>query len=601
MEDAAQAFGARFEAVARRCPHKAALVEDGRTLDYATLESTSRAIAARVDAAAAGSGFAALLFQRKSPTVQAMVACLRSGRAYVPLDADDPDARLSVILRDCAPAALLVDRTLAGRARGLAGGRCAVVEVDEDDTAEPGAELPDVSPDALAYVLYTSGSTGSPKGVTQSQRGVMFFADAFVRRLSLGEADRLSLLWVTSFAATNMHVYGGLLNGATVCAYDMRRHGVAGLAEWLDRERVTAIHTFPTVFRGLCAALPAGERLRHVRVIDIGAEAAYASDVGLFEAHTRADAILVNQLGASEADVIAQHVVAHGDPPPADAILPLGMPTPGVEVWIRRDDGSEADVGEAGAIVVSSAHVSPGYWNRPDLDLQFLPPDPRHPGRRCYVSGDRGRIDRDGRLHFLGRTGSRVKIRGHSVDLAEVDAALAATKGVARAAVLAPAPSPGAEAERIVAYVSPNAAAGADAAALRLALAERLPTYMLPATFVFLDTLPTTSTGKIDRAALARIEPPEPAAAGAEPATACERRILGHFRDVLRKPDAAVLDDFFALGGDSLLAVEYIARVARSEDRPLNEAAIFAFPTVRALAHAIQAGALAPQAAHEPR
>src|SRR5690606_4383745 len=127
------------------------------------------------------------------------------------------------------------------------------------------------------------------------------------------------------------------------------------------------------------------------------------------------------------------------------------------EVWIRRDDGSEADVGEAGAIVVSSAHVSPGYWNRPDLDLQFLPPDPRHPGRRCYVSGDRGRIDRDGRLHFLGRTGSRVKIRGHSVDLAEVEAALAATKGVARAAVLAPAPSPGAEAERIVAYVSPNA------------------------------------------------------------------------------------------------------------------------------------------------
>ncbi len=556
-ESRARAFGARFEDVARRLPHKAAIVEDGHAIDYATLESTSRAIAARIEAAAAGrSGFAALLFSRKTTTVQAMVASLRCGRAYVPLDGGDPDERLGFVLHDGAPAILLTDRTLAARARSLAGATCAVVEIDGDERPDPAFTLPEVAPDSLAYVLYTSGSTGSPKGVTQTQRGVMFFADAFVRRLSLGEADRLSLLWTMSFAAANMHVYGGLLNGATVCAYDLRRDGIDGLAQWLDRERITAIHAFPTVLRGLCATLPPGANLRHVRVIDIGAEATYTSDVALFVAHTRDDAILVNQLGASEADCIAQHVVSHGDPLPKDAILPLGRTTPGVDVRIRRDDGSDAAVDEAGAIVVCSAHVSPGYWNRPDLDAQFLPPDPRHPGRRCYVSGDRGRIDAEGRLHFLGRTGSRVKIRGLSVDLAEVDAALAALPGVVRCAALAPAAEEGKEAERIVACLT--VAAAVEPAELRRQLAQRLPSYMLPSAFVFMDAFPTTSTGKVDRLALARNLPASLPLerSPAVPADELELAVAGMFERLLKVSPIGPRDDFFLLGGDSMLVVE---------------------------------------------
>jgi non-ribosomal peptide synthetase component F len=316
-ESRARAFGARFEDVARRLPHKAAIVEDGHAIDYATLESTSRAIAARIEAAAAGrSGFAALLFSRKTTTVQAMVASLRCGRAYVPLDGGDPDERLGFVLRDGAPAILLTDRTLAARARSLAGATCAVVEIDGDERPDPAFALPEVAPDALAYVLYTSGSTGSPKGVTQTQRGIMFFADAFVRRLSLGEADRLSLRWTMSFAAANMHVYGGLLIGATVCAYDLRRDGIGRPAQWLDRERVTAIHAFSTVFRGLCATLPPGAKLRHVRVIDIGRRPptrATQRSSRRTRATTRSWSTSSARL---EADCIAQHVVSHGDPPP---------------------------------------------------------------------------------------------------------------------------------------------------------------------------------------------------------------------------------------------------------------------------------------------
>jgi amino acid adenylation domain-containing protein len=612
-ESQTRAFGERFEAIVRRLPRKPAIEEDGCAIDYATLESTSRAIASRIETAAAGRpGFVALLFSRKAPTVQAMVAALRCGRAYVPLDNADPDERLRFALSDAAPVALLVESGHAARARGLADEDCAVVEVDGGEVPDPAYVLPEVAADALAYVVYTSGSTGTPKGVTQTHRGVTFFADAYFRRLTLGERDRLTLLWVMSFAAVNVHIYGGLLSGATVCAYDMRRDGIAGLAAWLDRERITAIHTFPTVFRGLCATLSPGAKLQHMRVIDIGAEATYTSDVATFREHTNDDAILVNQLGASEADVIAQHVVAHGDTVPPGALLPLGHPTPGVDVRIRRDDGSDADVDEAGAIVVSSPHLSCGYWRRPDLDAQFFSPDPRYPGQRCYVSGDRGRIDGEGRLHFLGRTGSRVKIRGHSVDLTEIEAALAATTGVTRAAALAPIPDRCAEADRIVAYVSVASPAAGDAAALRRSLAGRLPSYMLPAAFVFMDALPTTSTGKVDRVALAQSEPtragaasgnatddpgapslrpPAPRSLNTEyiaPRDELEALLQKLWASVLAVAPIGVDDDFLDLGGESLQAFALIARVQRELGTTLSPKDVFTRSSIGAMAALIR-------------
>lgn len=585
----AGAFEARLTAVARRLARKPALVGDGRTLDYAAFESTTRAIAARIEAAAAGrSGFVALLVAQKTVGVQAMNAAMRCGHAYVPLDADDPDERLRFVLRDCAPLAILADEPFVARARALADAACAVVAIRGDESPDPSFAMPPVAPDALANVFYTSGSTGAPKGVMHTHDATLFYVDAFIRKLAIGGDDRMSLLFSLNFAASVIGVHGAFLHGATLCAYDMRRDGFPGLARWLERERITVVHTIPTVFREICARLGPGEKLPHLRAIDMGGEAAFASDAAKFLEHTNDDAILVNHLASTEVQVIAQHAIPHRGAPPSGPILPAGVPPEGVEVRIRRDDGREAAPGEVGAIVVSSPHVSVGYWRRPDLDLLHFPPDPRHPGRRCNVSGDRGYIDDAGLLHFLGREGTRVKIRGHTVDLAEIEAAMAATPGIVRSAAFAPAPGEGKEATRIVAFVTVDAPV--EAGELRRRLADRLPSYMLPSAFVFLDGFPTTSTGKVDRLALEQRIPAEAAGRppAAEPAAdELEVAVAGVFARLLKVPDVGRVDDFFLLGGDSLLASELQGRLrdAFGVDVPR----LHRHSTVEAVAAAIRA------------
>jgi len=561
------AFDARLTAVARRLSAKPALVGDGRTLDYATFESTTRAIAARLESAAAGRpGFVAMLFSRKTVGVQAMNAALRCGRAYVPLDGEDPDERLRFVLRDCEPVVLLVDGPFAARARALADGTCTVVAVNGDETPDPAFAMPSVDPCALASLFYTSGSTGAPKGVMQRHDAALFFADTFMRKLGLGENDRMSLLFSLNFGACVVDAHGAFLRGATLCTFDLRHDGIRELAGWLERERITVVHTITTVFRELVARLAPGGKLGHLRVLNTGGEATFASDAAKLFAHTNDGAIFVNHLASTEVHVIAQHAVARGDTAREEAILPAGAPPEGVEVRIRRDDGSEAGPGEVGAIVVSSRHVSPGYWRRPDLDAQHFPPDPWHPGQRCNVSGDRGYIDDAGLLHFLGREGTRVKIRGHTVDLAEIEAAMAATPGVVRSAAFAPAPGEGMEATRIVAFATLGEPI--DAAELRRRLADRLPSYMLPSAFVFLDAFPTTSSGKVDRLALAKAMPedapahrPSPAAAQGAAPDELELAVAGVFERLLKLSAVGPRDDFFLLGGDSLLAAELQGRL----------------------------------------
>ena len=583
---------ARFEATARRHANREALVGDGRRLDYATLESTSRAIAARIERSAGGRrGFVALLVDRKTVAAQATLATQRCGRAFVPLDGDDPDERLRFVLSDCEPAVLIAGSSTADRARALSGGALAVLEIDGDETPEPGFGLPQVDDDAISSVYYTSGSTGVPKGVTQTQRNAAAFADVYAARLRFDERDRLSHLWATCFAASNLHLFGSWLHGAALCCYDMRREGLPGLRAWLDRERVSVVHTFPTVLRALASRLAPGEKLAHVRAVDVAGEAAYSSDVEAFRLATRADAIFVNQLGASEHEVTAQFVWRHGDPVPSGTMMPAGTSPEGVRVRILRSDGTEAAAGEVGAIVVSSDYASPGYWRRPDLDAQMLPPDTQHPGRRCYVGGDRGSIGADGCLHFAGREGSRIKLRGHSVDLSEIDAALAATPGVLRAVTLPSAKPGAAEADRIVAYVSAVPGAFADAGALRAQLGQRIPAYMLPATLVFVPELPETSTGKVDRQALIGLAPPgntRAAISNATPRSSLEATILAHLRELVRAPDAGMDDDFFTLGGDSLGASDLFERLARDTGKTLPAATIVKSPTARALARAFE-------------
>jgi amino acid adenylation domain-containing protein len=557
--------GTRLASVVARVPDNIAVVENGSSVTYRAFDQAATAIARHLIGLGGDQrGRVGLLFDKKLPSLESIFAAGRSGHTYIALDAGDPEERLRFILQDCDPFALLTEGPLVERARAIAPPGVVVVDIRQIPRPETSVPLPEILPDQSLMFCYTSGSTGRPKGVMHTHRSVLMLTGNYAKSLDVKPSDRLSFLYTMSFSAANNDMYAALLNGAALCAYDPRKDGTAGLADWLDRERVTVLHTVPTLFRELCNRLPAERILPHLRAIDTGGESLFAADVALYKAHTRGSCILVNQLGASEVQLIAQYVITHDTSLAGNGIVPVGRPTENVEIGVRRADGTAADVDELGDIVVSSPYVSPGYWRRPELDAAAFAPSERHPGWREYAGGDQGRLDAQGILHFVGRKGGRVKIRGHSVDLMEVEAGLSLCPGVTRAAVLSEAADRLVESERLVAYVVTRNPEDRVAQTIRRHLADRLPWYMVPAGMVFVDDLPMTASGKVDRTALASLEKHSelPARAFAAPEDEIEQAVADVFAKLLRLAPMSRDDDFFLLGGDSLLGAELQTQLA---------------------------------------
>lgn len=545
----------RFAATVATWPDAVA-IEDKRLVCYAELAQRAESVAARLPPVGSAPGRVAILADDRTTAIAAMLGTACSGHAYVPLDGGDPDARLRLIVEDAAPCAIVADPAQADRARTLANRVCPVLVVGGDDletTAHP--RHSPVSPDSLVFVQYTSGSSGRPKGVRQTHRNLLFYADAYARTLGIRHGDRLSLLYTLSFSASNMDIYGGLLRGATLCPRDLRREGVRGLAQWLLDKRITVLHTVPTVLRELTRCLEAGQSFPDLRGIDLGGEAFFAEDIRRFVPHVGRDCLFVNHLAATEISVISQFAIRADDPLP-QGLLPAGRRPEGVAVTILTETGEPAGAGVSGRIAIDSGHLSPGYWRRPELDVAFTEL-PDKPGWRRFLTEDRGSIDAAGLLHFTGRSGARVKIRGHSVDLLEIEAALLACENVSEAAVSAE-DSAGQEVERLVAFVVPGPANGTTAADLHRQLAQRLPAYMLPSAYAFRAALPRTDTGKIDRRGLAalgrEVVPTRPDFL--PPEDEYERRVAMIFAQLLQCETVGRADDFFLLGGDSLRAAE---------------------------------------------
>ena len=546
----------RFAAVVAKWPDAVA-IEERRLVRYAELARWAESVAVQLPAVGSAPGRVAILADDRTTAIASMLGTACSGHAYVPLDGGDPDARLRLIVEDAAPCAIVADPAQADRARTLGDRLCPVLVVDGDSLESPSQPrlCSPASPDSLVFVQYTSGSSGRPKGVRQTHRNVLFYADAYARTLGMRDGDRLSLLYTLSFSASNMDIYGGLLRGATLCPRDLRREGVRGLAQWLLDRKITILHTVPTVLRELTRCLEETQSFPDLRGIDLGGEAFFAEDIRRFAPHVDRDCLFVNHLAATEISVISQFAI-RADTPLPPGLLPAGRSPDGVEVTILTDSGEPAAPGDSGRIAIDSGHLSPGYWRRPELDVAFTAL-PDRPGWRRFLTEDRGSIDAAGLLHFTGRSGARVKIRGHSVDPHEIEAALLACDNVSEAAVTAE-DSAGQEAVRLVAFVVPGPATGTTAADLHQQLAQRLPAYMLPSAYAFRAALPRTDTGKIDRRGLAALgsEVVQSRPDFLPPEDEYERRVAQIFARVLQCESVGRADDFFLLGGDSLRAVE---------------------------------------------
>jgi thioesterase domain-containing protein/acyl carrier protein len=449
-------------------------------------------------------------------------------------------------------------------------------------TANPSVEV-DADPDA--YVFYTSGSTGNPKGVRQTQRNVQHFVDVYSRTLGITCEDRLTLFYSLAFSASNMDVFGALLNGAELFPYDIRNLGTAALGDWLDDNGITILHAVPTVYRHLLRQMPPGRILKTVRGVDLGGEAVYAADLELHREHFHEDCILVNHLAATEASVIAQEIISTPEARGGKS-LSVGLPAEGMEIEIVDAAGQAAPPGETGEIVLRSRYISPGYFGRPDLDAKAFTDLPDRPGWRTYKSGDLGYLSEDGRLHFLGRKDHRVKVRGYTVDTAEIELAIRASADVRDVAVVLQEDPVALESGRLVAFLASEGGLRVDLNDLRESLRRKLPAYMIPVSFAVLDSLPTTPSGKLDRNKLAVMEVTENRddCSDDPPVGETEKAVAALFKSLLKLKRVSRGENFFQIGGDSLSATVLHVRLENAFQKSIPLGKLFVDPTVRGIA-----------------
>lgn len=561
-----ETLATRLAQRAQEGPGRIAIFDDVRRLTWDELDQHVTGIASQILGALQGVRApqrVLLLFRDRIAAIEALLGTVRSGNTLVMLESGDPEERVRFIAADAEPALIVTEASLRERVNAIAPPHCAVVEVAAAG-AQSGAALPmpQVDPRSIAYMGYTSGSTGQPKGVRQTHAAQLFFADTYMTNVGLTQSDRVSLLHSVAFGSGLSVVARCVAYGITLGLYDLKQQGLAGLADWLDRERITVLQMIPTIFREFAAQLGRDRRLSHLRLLHLGAEGMFAEDYERGRELTGRECRFLHQLATTELSLIAQYLPARDVVLAPGSGVPAGTPIEGVRIEIRRDDGALATQGETGAIVAFSRYVSPGYWKRPDLDAETFIPDPLDPEGRGYRMSDLGYLDEQGVLHVIGRTGTRVKVRGHTVDLAEIDAALLAWPDTMVAAAAAEPDPDDALQMQLVAYVEARKGARRDARALLRFIAERLPRHMLPATVRFLAEFPRTANGKVDRKHLAAAPVlPHEAAPYAAPRDATEAAIAHVFGELLKLERAGRDDDFFLVGGDSMMAGELQSRI----------------------------------------
>ena len=584
--------GQRFLAVAGRAPRAVAVASEAERVTYDELAARARGVAATLRRITpAERPRVGLLLDKDAAMTAGMLGALLAGLAYVPLDPGWPDARLGALAADAELGSVLVAAPHAARAASLDVDARALV--DRIPPAADGAPLGGGAD--VAYLLYTSGSTGRPKAVVQTRAGLIGHARTYAEGLRISPDDRVSLLSTYAFDAAKMDIYGALLSGATLCPIELGGDALRRALEALRARGITVYHSTPTVLRHLAAApsprtatgVQPPAPLTGVRVAVLGGEEALASDVRAVRQLFGPSCWLVNGLGPTESTLALQHVLRPGEEPVAGS-LPIGRPVRGVRVGLHTPMGPQPAPFGRGELVIEGRAVAHGYWRRPEETRGRF--TSTGGGARRYRTGDLGRWLPSGRLGFVGRLDGQVKIRGHRVELGEIEAALCEQPGVARATVVA---VPGASGPALAAWLVPTpGAAPPDTEATLAALRGRLPGWMVPTWIRVTESLPQTATGKVDRAALAQRPPPTPRveAAGADALEAAISRVLGA---VLGLADLPADGGFFEHGGHSLLAVRATDRLEQELSVPVSLSMLFDSPSPRALAGRLRAGRLA--------
>ena len=506
-EETEQSIAERFEKQVRKYPRRIAVQTSHGQFTYYDLNKLANRLARVLLQQFRDDRPIAILMEHDAPAVVAIFAALKASKIFILLDPALPDTRIRQILSDSGSNSIVTNDKCLNTALDLLEDSRSIVNVDHcDDSINTDNIDIKISPDSIGYILYTSGSTGTPKGVIRTHRNDLRNVRHVTNSLSISDDDRITLLGSYSTGQGMTDIFCALLNGATLFPRNLKTEGFNGLADWLMQDRITFYHSAATIFRNFVHNLSGRETFPDLRIVRLGGEPVSWRDVQSYKKHFSETCILANELSSSEASTFSQFLV--NKKTEINLTVPVGYPVEDKEILILDEKGDQLEPGHTGEIAVRSHFLSPGYWKRPDLtELAFIL-DQDSQARRIYRTGDLGRKTADGCLEHLGRKDSQVKIRGYRVECYEIELTLLQNPGVDQGYVTHWETAQGEF--YLVAYIVPHKGAALTVNEMRAGLTARLPEYMVPKAFVFLDTLPLTPTGKIDRHALPKPETTPP-------------------------------------------------------------------------------------------
>ncbi len=579
-----------FEEQVNKFPNKIAVKTSDKVLSYTDLNNYANKVAYKIvtEHLESISSNIALLFGHGIDMVIGTIAAIKSGRTYVPLDNSYPQNRLRYMIENSDAKVLITNNENYKLAESIING---LVDIQIINITSIGDDVPcnnldiNINGDNIAYILYTSGSTGLPKGVMQSYENMYYFIENYIKDLGITHEDRMTLFSAFSHDAAIMDIYGALLSGASLYPLNVRNQiNASELTNWIIDEGITIWHSVPTLFRYYTNILSGKETFKKLKYIVLGGEATLNHDIDMFQQYFKYST-LVNLYGQSEASYNSSLFIENSNE--LDEIT-LGNIVGETELLLVDKNGEEVDILRTGEIIVACKHVALGYWkDKAATDKVFM----ENPGLgRFYRTGDLGKLLPDGSIQFMGRKDYQINIRGYRVELGDIESQLLKITKVKEAVVIGKT----GEQEEIFLHAYIVADKKFTVGELREFLGKELPDYMVPSYFIQIDEMPLTPNGKIDRKALYDINlflSDEGMKTGVEyeaPRNEVEQKLVEIWREVLGVEKIGINDNFFEIGGHSLKATSLISKIHKvlNVEVPLKE--IFANPTIKTISEYIK-------------